>query len=255
MNLQDLLFLFGVFALVSIIAFAWLQFWLPHAMHERLSLLRATGAPGERGGRWKLAVSTWLVRASRWLTSQRSGAENGVASGADSAAATARAEGPARAQDELASLLVQAGWRSTTAPVVFHLGRAALALLLPVVLMLALWAMDRMPAGYHRMLLVVTAALAGHVLPWWGLRHAVQRRQQTLFRAFPDALDLMRVCVQAGLGLDAAIERVAREVVLASAPLSEELGLTVLELRAGVSRGTPCATWLRAWVWPRSMPW
>jgi len=64
----------------------------------------------------------------------------------------------------------------------------------------------------------------------------VKRRQLALLHAFPDALDLLRVCVQAGLGLDAAIERVGREIRQAWPELSDELALTGMALRAGSSR-------------------
>lgn len=238
MNVQDLLFLFGVFTLVSAMAFALLQYWLPHALHRRLALLRTAGAGGTHRARWRLARSAWLAQLTRWLESIKpewvmpAGAGERARDGQTSAASA----GVPNAQETLASRLVQAGVRAPSAPVAFQLGRVALALLLPMVVMLALWGTGRLPDERTRMLLVVSCAVLGYVLPFWALRHAVHRRQQALFRAFPDALDLMRVCVQAGLGLDAAIERVGREVRLASAVLSDELGLTVLELRAGVSR-------------------
>lgn len=228
MSVQDVLFLLGVFAMVSGIAFAWLQLWLPHALQERLALLGPGVAAGSRFRRCKQAASAWLSRASGWLAAQ--------GSAADAAQTAPPAEGALARHQDPATELVRAGWRTRSAPVLFQLARAALALLLPVLLMLVLWATDRMPSERTRLLLVATTALLGYVLPWWGLRHAVLRRQQALFQAFPDALDLMRVCVLAGLGLDAAIERVARELRLASDVLAQELGLTVLELRAGVSR-------------------
>lgn len=83
---------------------------------------------------------------------------------------------------------------------------------------------------------MLAAALVGYAAPDLLLRWRLARRQQALFRAFPDALDLLRVCVQAGLGLDAAIDRVGREMRLVSPLLSGEWQLTGLELRAGASR-------------------
>ena len=80
------------------------------------------------------------------------------------------------------------------------------------------------------------AAAVGYWLPSLWLRWRTAQRRQQLFRAFPDALDMLRICVQAGLGLDAAIERVGREMRLSSPVLSEEWRLTGLELRAGASR-------------------
>ena len=85
-------------------------------------------------------------------------------------------------------------------------------------------------------LALLAAASLGDVLPDLLLRWQLARCQGALFRAFPDALDLLRVCVQVGLGLDAAIDRVGREMRLASPILSEEWQLTGPELRASASR-------------------
>lgn len=80
------------------------------------------------------------------------------------------------------------------------------------------------------------AAALGYYLPNLVLHQLVLRQQKILFHAIPDALDLLRLCVQAGLGLDAALERVGREMRWSCPELSDELGLTGLELRAGASR-------------------
>ena len=76
----------------------------------------------------------------------------------------------------------------------------------------------------------------GYYLPNAVLAHRVKQRQRDIFENFPDALDLMTVCVEAGLGMDAALARVAAEIVLKSAVLSEELTLVTLELRAGSNK-------------------
>jgi len=64
----------------------------------------------------------------------------------------------------------------------------------------------------------------------------VATRQREIFETFPDALDLMTVCVEAGLGTEAALNRVAEDIQLKSPILSEELRLVNLELRAGADR-------------------
>ncbi|GAB3463159.1 type II secretion system F family protein [Massilia terrae] len=69
------------------------------------------------------------------------------------------------------------------------------------------------------------------VLAWW-----VRVRRRELFEAFPDAADLMLVCVEAGHGLDGAMQRIAEEIRHRSLALAEELYLTNLELRAGAGR-------------------
>lgn len=79
-------------------------------------------------------------------------------------------------------------------------------------------------------------ALVGYYLPNVLLDARVRNRQRELFESFPDALDLIRVCVSAGLGLDAAIARVGQELKIKSAALAEEFRLLSLELRAGATR-------------------
>lgn len=85
------------------------------------------------------------------------------------------------------------------------------------------------------MFAVVLAAL-GYYAPDLYLNFKVRHRQREIFETFPDALDLMRVCVSAGLGLDAAIARVGEEIAMNSASLSEEFKELNLQMRAGMSR-------------------
>jgi tight adherence protein C len=73
-------------------------------------------------------------------------------------------------------------------------------------------------------------------VPNFWLNGKIKERQQTLERALPDAMDLLVTCVEAGLGLDAAIARVAQELQLSSPLLGEELNHTFLEVQAGVTR-------------------
>jgi tight adherence protein C len=79
-------------------------------------------------------------------------------------------------------------------------------------------------------------ALLGFYLPdiWLSLR--TSKRKRSIFEGFPDALDLFVVCVEAGMGLDAAINRVAEELELSNTVLSDELKYMNLEMRAGKSR-------------------
>jgi tight adherence protein C len=83
---------------------------------------------------------------------------------------------------------------------------------------------------------VLVSALIGCYLPNALLSMLVRHRQREVFENFPDAADLMLVCVEAGLGLDAGLTRVADEIKRKSVALAEELHLTNLEMRAGASR-------------------
>lgn len=90
--------------------------------------------------------------------------------------------------------------------------------------------------GLELLTVTLAAALAGIYLPNALLSLRIRSRQREIFENFPDATDLMLVCVEAGLGLDAAMTRVASEMWRKSPATAEELHLAILELRAGSSR-------------------
>jgi tight adherence protein C len=110
---------------------------------------------------------------------------------------------------------------------------------LPLVFATTTWLLLRTFTSMVEMTVLMNlgiAALLGCYLPnlWLWLR--LRERKRELFENFPDAADLMLVCVEAGLGLDAAMTRIADEMGMTSRALAEELHLTNLEMRAGVSR-------------------
>jgi tight adherence protein C len=76
----------------------------------------------------------------------------------------------------------------------------------------------------------VGASLLGFYLPDLFLNNKISRRQQSIMRAFPDALDLLLICVESGMSVEAAFQRVAAEIGVQSAELAEEFGLTTAEL-------------------------
>jgi len=80
------------------------------------------------------------------------------------------------------------------------------------------------------------AALIGYSLPAWILDLRTMKRKRLIREGFPDALDLLLICVEAGLGLDAAVGRVGTEIEKAHPILSEQFRLVGAELRAGRSR-------------------
>lgn len=89
---------------------------------------------------------------------------------------------------------------------------------------------------FYRMLFLISAALVGFYLPDIWLHLKIARRKEKIMEGCPDALDLLVVCVEAGMGLDAAIDRVTREIELSNKPLSEEFKILTLEMKAGKSR-------------------
>ncbi|HTH77464.1 MAG TPA: type II secretion system F family protein [Ramlibacter sp.] len=92
------------------------------------------------------------------------------------------------------------------------------------------------PSPVKLLMYVCNAALVGCYLPNIVLHFKAKARQREIFENFPDAADLMLVCVEAGLGLDASLTRVGDEMRRKSVALAEELHLTTLEMRAGGSR-------------------
>ncbi|MGE5526571.1 MAG: type II secretion system F family protein [Rhodospirillaceae bacterium] len=142
------------------------------------------------------------------------------------------------ASSPLRMQFINAGIRSDAAPVVFFAAKTLLATILPAVsyFYLALSGSKLGMQGYL-LLLLFTGAL-GYYLPHLVLRRLVFLRQREIFESFPDALDLLIVCVEAGLAIDAALNRVADEMEHRSEALSEELHLVTLELRAGASKET-----------------
>lgn len=80
------------------------------------------------------------------------------------------------------------------------------------------------------------AALFGLIAPSYALDRRIAKRKRHLSNGFPDAIDLLVVCTEAGLGLNAALQRVARELAASHPALAEELALVNAEIRAGVDR-------------------
>jgi tight adherence protein C len=129
--------------------------------------------------------------------------------------------------------LVSAGRRSANAPYVFYGVRVSAVVLLFFV---SLWLRDFCPNPVLGTVLLVAAGFAGWSLPGFVLEKLIARRQDRLRRSLPDALDLLVISIEAGLGLDQAILNVSRELAIAHRELSEELSLVSLEMRAGKRR-------------------
>jgi len=129
--------------------------------------------------------------------------------------------------------LVEAGYRRDSALVIYLGVRLALALVLPLLLLLAspAWNLEQLKL----VVLLCCAAGVGLVVPSWWLDRARKARQLSIILGLPDALDLMVVCVEAGLGINASLARVAREFTRSNPVLSAELELVTLEIRAGKS--------------------
>lgn len=135
----------------------------------------------------------------------------------------------------LRNKLVAAGFTAPHAPRVYTLVRLVMVIGLPLLVLLFFWKNGSSPSILKLYFSLVFAAVMGLYLPNIFIRARADRRQRELINGFPDALDLMLVCVEAGLGLEAAFARVGMEMTTSHPRLAEQLGAVVLELRAGRS--------------------
>ena len=131
--------------------------------------------------------------------------------------------------------LIAAGFAAPHAPRAYTLLRLVLVVALPLTVLLLIALSGASPSLLKVYFSLVVAAAMGLYLPSLYVRIRADRRQQQIVNGFPDALDLMLVCVEAGLGLEASFSRVGMEMVTSHPLLAEQFGAVVLELRAGRS--------------------
>jgi tight adherence protein C len=98
------------------------------------------------------------------------------------------------------------------------------------------WAVGSVFAPVAAMILMMVGACIGYLIPSWFLSWRIGRRQEEFETALPDALDLLVVCVEAGLTLDASLQRVGHEIAMAHPEIAKEFGITHMETRIGMAR-------------------
>lgn len=133
--------------------------------------------------------------------------------------------------ERIAHKLMRAGWRSKDAIIRYLFAKLALPLSFGVLAVFVLYGLDLYDLQPTTKLGVALASVIfGAYLPDILIKNMTQKRQDTIRKSLPDALDLMVICAEAGLSLDATLNRVSREMELACLELADELGLTGLEL-------------------------
>lgn len=193
------------FLAVALAAMALMLWLMPTTTEQRLQTL----APMAHGGDWKETVVK-LVGPFAHLSSPTEGVD-----------AT-----PLRLR------LLNAGIRHEDAPLVYFGAKT----LLPVLAALGTYSLLLATGTIDLVFWVALAALVACYLPNLILRWMASHRKREIFENFPDAADLLLVCVEAGMGLDSALGKVTEEVRIKSAALAEELHWTNLEIRAGGTR-------------------
>ena len=128
--------------------------------------------------------------------------------------------------------LVHAGFDSPAAPSVYAVARVFCLILLPVIALIVV------PGGtiFQAFVIGISAAFMGLLLPVFYLLRTVRKRQERIRRSLPDALDLLVVCVEAGISLDAALLRVAKDMVYVHPELAREVLIVNRKTNAGVTR-------------------
>ena len=135
---------------------------------------------------------------------------------------------------------LKAGLRGTNVPAIFWGAKICIGFLLTIAFFLLKVAILEHLGVYlepkQTILLSTFLALLGFYLPNLWLKHKIGKRKDKIRKSLPDALDLMIICVEAGMGINAVINRVSQDIALSAPELHEELRLTALEIQAGMTR-------------------
>ncbi|HEV3184837.1 MAG TPA: type II secretion system F family protein [Xanthobacteraceae bacterium] len=134
-------------------------------------------------------------------------------------------------QEEARDKLVQAGYRGHAPYVTFLFFRMvtpAVAMIAAIIYLFVIVDLDQ-PAMIKIALCIGMAYLGMH-MPYLFLKNKIQRRQTAIKRAFPDALDLLLICIESGMSVEAAFRKVSSEIGTQSIALAEELTLTTAEM-------------------------
>lgn len=141
-----------------------------------------------------------------------------------------------RERQRVERLLIHAGYRSSSARTLYYGVKALAVMIPPIAVLLASPLLPKITTN-QLMLYAAGAGYLGWISCSMWLDRQVANRQRALRAGFPDALDLLVVCVESGLGLAPALARVADELAVSHPALGEELALVNAEMRAGVERG------------------
>jgi len=134
------------------------------------------------------------------------------------------------ASTQARNLLLQAGIRTPSAPLKYLLSRIVLPLLFSAITIFFIAASDKELKESIQFIVIFGIAIFGFFLPRILIKNMADKRQQEISITFPDALDMILICVQGGIGIEGAINKISEEVAPLSEVLAEELGLLSAEL-------------------------
>jgi len=137
---------------------------------------------------------------------------------------------------EVRAMLRAAGYRGKSAVRQFYFARAGLGIGLLLLGVVMTFLVPKNPDLAFSGVLSLLLGLGGYFLPSYWVRRKIEVRKQDITNAFPDAMDMMLVCIEGGQSLDQAMARVGEEMKGSSSPLAEEFALVSYEFRAGKDR-------------------
>jgi tight adherence protein C len=218
MTAAKLLFLLIVFAIVGGLAWLAMVLFAPGALRARLA--RFIGMAEARARDGEAPQAGWIDRMALAVRplSRLSVPEEGWEKSA------------------LRIRFMNAGWRNPAAPALYFAAKSGLALALPAVVGTGLAFAPATPGGSRVLFMLLLVAALGYYLPNAVLARTIRRRKREIFETIPDALDLLTVCVEAGLSLERSLVKVAAEIHIKSVTLAQELQLVLMEMRAGFSK-------------------
>ena len=138
--------------------------------------------------------------------------------------------------DETRSLLRQAGYTSPSAVRVYYLTRVGLALGLLIFAMVVTLLIPEEPNVPVALIFSGILFLGGFLGPTFWLKRSIKKRREEIQRAFPDAMDMMLVCIEGGQSIDQAMARVGKEMQAGAGPLANEFQIVTQEFRVGKDR-------------------
>lgn len=131
---------------------------------------------------------------------------------------------------DLKNKLAKAGYRGSKAPLKFMIAKIALPIIFILLAMMVISKMEDEPSRAMQLLIFFGLAGLGYALPNIIVKNSTQKRQTEINVSFPDALDMMLVCVQGGISIEQAINRIANEMTEYAPILAEEIGILGAEL-------------------------
>ena len=216
MSTAHWMFLLIVFLIVCGIALVAMTLFVPGTLRGRLAGFSDSAGPAETAG----PNDGWVAKVVKVARpfSKLSVPEEGWEKSA------------------LRTRFMNAGWRSPFAPTLYFASKTLLLLIGPGIAALLLMQFAPSMAGNRFMTVLLVTGAVAYYIPNFLLEQTARRRKRDIFETIPDALDLLTVCVEAGLSLERGLLKVAGEIHIKSMVLAQELQLVLMEMRAGFTK-------------------